>query len=207
MGIMSRYTPLPGRFSEFPKLILPRTSDAKFKVAIPGELRSIKQLKYIRDLLEYATLNTEEVEFHVIGGVKSREIYNTLLELKRRYKALINIERVKKIDKYFRVISDYSYRVSIESCDVVFKMQFEEFEAASAVVSDSISLNLPVLALANTESANMISDFSPELVVPNLSPSSFFQIINSINMESYSNIRAISIIRNKQFEMDMLNVD
>ncbi len=207
MGIQSRYTPLPGRYSKFPKINLPRTSGAKFKVAIPGELRSIKQLKYIQDLLEYATLNTEEVELHVIGGVKSMEIYNTLLELKRRFKALINIEKVKKIDKYFRVISDRSYQVSIESCDVVFKMQFEEFEAASAVVSDCISLNVPVLALANTEAANMISDFSPELVVPNFSPSSFFKIINSINLESYSNIREIAIIRNKQFEMDLLNVD
>jgi hypothetical protein len=203
-GIDVKLTSLPGRYVSHAKHKTPIIDNSITKVAIPGEVRSTEQVKYLGLLLNHAKLNANKVEFHLIGGVRSEEIYNEILKLQRGFNNWLKIDSLQKIDRKFSVIPEHRYIASILQCDLVFKIQFEEFGAASSVVSDAISLDLPVMAISNTESAKMISEIFPELVVPNAEPKSFFRTIEIFDRRKYFEIHKIASSWNQKFKEDLL---
>lgn len=204
-GIDARLTSLPGRYLSHAIHKNQILENKVTKVAIPGEIRSIKAIRYLRLLLDHAKLSDKDVEIHLIGGVRSKEIYKDILELHKGFNKWLRIDNVQKIGRDFRVVTERSYISSILLCDLVFKIQFEEFKAASAVVSDAMSLNLPVMAIHNTESANMISEIFPELVVPDLNPLSFFKVIENFDRRKYREVDKIVMSWNQKFEEDLLS--
>jgi hypothetical protein len=204
-GIDIKLTSLPGRYFSHAKHKNRILENKITKVAIPGEIRSTESIGYLRLLLDHVKLNDIDIEIHLIGGVRSKKIYKDILELHKDFNKWLKIDNVQEIRQKFRVVPERSYISSILLCDLVFKIQFEEYTAASSVVSDAISLNRPVMAIYNTESANMISEIFPELVVPDLNPLSFFSVIDNFDRRKYCEVDKIILGWNQKFEKDLLS--
>lgn len=166
IGIHVGYVPVVGTISPKSEISLVSPESKKTVFGIFGEIRDISLLSFIEEKIQQLGDNYLDIQIRFVGGCRDHRILQRLKELRRFFGDSIDITNVVDTSdaKEFRGISPYDYLQQISACNYVLKFQIEESNVASAVVADSLSLGVPIVALRGTEAARQIEDILPQLI-------------------------------------------
>lgn len=180
-GIDITYVPIPIRKLNYEFGVNISYTSEVFRIAIAGEFRSKFQLEYLSSLLKFLHESHIQVTFRFIGGVRSDESLRAISELSKKWPGYIDNECLVKIKDKYQVIDNSKYYREISSCDSIFKLQFEENMAGSAVISDALSLGIPIITLLGTESARSIEQIYDDLIVNPHNHETFAKALHSLS--------------------------
>ena len=160
------FVPVLGTISPKNEIALVTPVSEKTIFGILGEIRDISLLSFIEEKIRQLGDSRLDIEIRFVGGCRDYRILQRLKELQRLFYDSINISNVVDTSdtREFRGISPHDYLQQISACDFILKFQIEESNVASAVVADSLSLGVPVVALRGTEAARQIEDILPQLI-------------------------------------------
>jgi glycosyltransferase involved in cell wall biosynthesis len=178
------FIPVVGTISPKNEIALAARVSEKTTFGIFGEIRDISLLSFIEEKILQLGDSRKNIEIRFVGGCRDYRILQRLKELKSFFNDSIDISNVFDTSnaKEFRGISPYDYSQQISVCDFILKFQIEERNVASAVVADSLSLGIPIVALRGTEAARQIQDILPQLIFD--SASNCFAVLLDFDRES-----------------------
>ena len=114
----------------------------------------------------------------------------------------MDITHFVKYKRFFRAIPDRIYSEILDQADFICKIQLnDEILAASAVVSQAMAMNIPVIALENTEASAMLSTYPLGIVIKSLDSEEFFNKIR----EAMENLEAIPPAQFPNKTIDVFN--
>lgn len=166
IGINAGYVPVLGTISPNNEISLVSPISKKTILGIFGEIRDISLLSFIEEKILQLGDSRRHIQIRFVGGCRDYRILNRLKELRCFFGDSFDITNVVDTSdaKEFRGISPYDYIKQISACDYILKFQIEESNVASAVVADSLSLGVPIVALRGTEAARQIEEILPQLI-------------------------------------------